>query len=210
MIGKPALLLGLLLAASLLPVASAQADTVSYAGGHPIPAQQEGRFCYIEAPHTHTYSPSEDLSFLAHSGSIRTHFEFVGDPSSHGYEGPLIGYFGAHPHHFEGGSSSASACAIEGGHFHLRAPMDTSKFEEQDGTYYFGRYQDHVQLEPVVQARRPRARRVKRERRANRRAKKVPAPAPVAIAPKPKPKPVPKAKPKKTGFRSWMDRRRGH
>ena len=123
MIAKPALLPLMLGATCLLYSAHsyAQQERGRYRGGHPIPAERAGSFCHIDFLHTHTYLPGQawEAQFVT-EGAL----QFVGDPTLHGYEGPVATYFGPHPARFEGGSPDTDVlCEIATDHFHLRDPL---------------------------------------------------------------------------------------
>jgi hypothetical protein len=210
--------------AGLFYASSAEAERTRYRSAHPIPASVEGNFCYIDQEHTHTYTP--DADHLPHflQGA---RMEFVGDPSDWGYEGPLISYEGPHPFHFEGGSAEAEAsCSTEGAHFHLHAPLDSSKYEERKGSYYFESYAAVMEdrrakaellkaeeraLKKAERAERKERRSERRKSRRGSKARSSRSSSTTTVTRTVTPKPVvrPKKKPKKKGFRSWMDRRRG-
>ncbi len=122
----------------------ALADRGHYLGAHPIADDHAGTFCYIDASHTHTYTPSSeqaDSAYVSQELGGITQLEFVGDPMSRGYEGPLIAYGEAHPVQLKGGEDSTNTiCELEGAHFHLHEPSDASQFELRKGTYYFESY----------------------------------------------------------------------
>ncbi len=147
----------MLCATGLFTVGVAHADRGNYRSPHPIPDERPGAFCYIDASHTHTYTPASDSVssldnisvsslYIEHQSEAGTQLEFVGDPMTKGYEGPLIGYGEAHPIQFKPGQFKPGeravnlTCEIEGAHFHLHEPRDPSQFENHKGTYYFGSY----------------------------------------------------------------------
>jgi len=227
----PALLSATLVSASIFLAGLAHADKTTYRSAHPIPEEQAGFFCHIEAKHTHTYTPAADLAaeFVAHNAGDSPQLEFVGDPTILGYEGPVASYAAKHPLHFAGGiATTAAECQIEGTHFHLRAPLDPSLFEDREGTYYFGSYkqfqEERRERRKLARTEKKRERREARKKksserrsgrvRAKARSKKKPTiesptlvtATTVSVAP-PIVKPV--KKPKKSSFRSWMNRRRG-
>ena len=234
MIGRPVLLFAIFLASLLLLAAPAQAERAAYRGAHTIPSDRAGHFCHIEAPHTHSYTPEETSTvlFARHTANAAPQFEFVADPSDYGYEGPLVAYFGPHPAHFEGGSSQIDvACNSHGDHYHLRAPLDETRYESKRGILYFENYKEarraarklrqessnsaapevgrstgRSSLKSLLQepAKKP-------KRRSTSLSKLLQEEPEAAVKAAPS-KPAAKAAPSKartSAHRSWMDRRRG-
>jgi len=107
--------------------ASADADPERYVGPHPIPEARKGAYCYIELAHNHGYAPDAGEYVMTEGGR-----DFVGDPSEHGYEGPLFAYSGAHVSLREGGDT----CYRQGEHFHDQLPQHEEKFIEKDGVLH--------------------------------------------------------------------------
>jgi hypothetical protein len=122
---------------------SVRAEQVKYVGVHPTP---DGGFCYIEAPHVHIYKPHKDkqkvkLLYRQHEG----HYEFVGDPVGHGYDGPRHAYYGHHPVAVdvvagvavEGAPHHIEFCYLDGPHHHWYAPPADLEFTVTGGAYWF-------------------------------------------------------------------------
>ena len=126
-------------AALVAGAGEAAAEKVRYAGPHPIASEVTGKFCYIEVGHTHRYRPdSTDGMVVNKSGSL----SFLGDPSAHGYEGPLFSYNGAHPYRAGPEELSESpeqdgACRLDGVHFHIDAPDEEADYSQVAGAYKF-------------------------------------------------------------------------
>jgi hypothetical protein len=177
----------MLLASGVFASSSAYAEAKGYRSSHPIPAAMPGSFCYIDASHTHTYTPDEEsaASFVQHDAEGMTQLEFVGDPMALGFEGPVTTYGESHPMHFQGGSSEIEqVCHVEGTHYHLREPLDPTRFEERKGTYYFVSYKAamsarkerrkllRAEARELQKSERQRLRAAKLEERAARKANK--------------------------------------
>ena len=124
-----------------LAAASAEAKQVKYVGGHPMPAELGGGYCYIEFPHVHVYTPAEpEVLYRVHADG----YVFVGDPVAHGYDGPKNAYYGPHPIPMgvaviddDSPGGDDAYCYIEGPHYHVYAAPPTLKFVVRDGVSFY-------------------------------------------------------------------------
>ena len=143
------------LCVSLVGLGSARADrgerskkqkSYKYQGAHPLSAQTEDGFCYIEVPHVHaTNLPNKHRSLYR---DHRGHHSFVADPVAYGYDGPRHSYYGHHPVAVEvvlGENNSYASgqqleyCYLDGPHFHLFEPPAGLHFESKAGaSWYIG------------------------------------------------------------------------
>ncbi|HEX8951583.1 MAG TPA: hypothetical protein VF945_07040 [Polyangia bacterium] len=118
------------LAAGLLAQTALAAPT-RFSGAHPVAASAGGGYCYIEAPHLHSYAPDHPLFYRASA----TGWAFVGDPTPFGYEGERHIFSGQHPVAL--GDGTPAFCFIDGPHYHAAAPAPGDDYEVADGIAFF-------------------------------------------------------------------------
>jgi hypothetical protein len=112
----------------------AHAKHVRYLGAHPISAKHGGGYCYIEAPHIHSYAP-DHLSLYQQTGD---ELVFTGDPTPFGYDGERHTFYGHHPV-VVADAPEPIYCLIDGPHFHAYAPPPGPDFKmKSDVAFYVG------------------------------------------------------------------------
>jgi hypothetical protein len=119
-------------AAALLVLLSARpafAKHVRFFGPHPIAAQYGGGYCYIEAPHVHIYAPDHQALYHPVDGG----YQFVGDPSPFGYDGPKYSFYGPHP---VPGAPDVY-CYLEGPHSHPYEVPVGPDYRVTDGVAFY-------------------------------------------------------------------------
>jgi hypothetical protein len=130
------LILGIVAAAVTLgaqaPAAGAQ--TVWYAGPHPLDRKLLKGMCYIPGAHVHSYAPAVPLLYVR----AGRHHAFVGDPVEHEIEAPRHAYYGHHPLHWvQGADGGHHYCYITGPHHHWYKPPKGHKYKHKGNVYWY-------------------------------------------------------------------------
>src|SRR5690242_3911106 len=106
-----------IVAALLLASSVVHGRAVHFIGAHPIAVTAGGGYCYIDAPHMHSYTPDKPALYQ----QVRGEYVFTGDPTPFGYEGDRYPYYGHHPIATVG--TEPVFCFIDGPHNHsFRVP----------------------------------------------------------------------------------------
>ena len=107
----------------------AEAKHVRFLGPHPIAAKYGGGYCYIEAPHVHIYAPDSPTLYHESDGE----YDFVGDPTPFGYDGPKFTFYGHHP---VPGLPSVF-CYLDGPHSHEYPPPRSPEYRVEGGAAFY-------------------------------------------------------------------------
>jgi hypothetical protein len=103
-----------------------------FAGAHPVAERAGGGFCYVEAPHLHSYTPDHAPFYVATPGG----YAFIGDPTPFGYRGERHIYYGHHP--LLGADVAPTWCLIDGPHYHAFAAGGDEYTIVNDVAFYIG------------------------------------------------------------------------
>jgi hypothetical protein len=102
-----------------------------FVGPHPVAERAGGGYCYIEAPHLHSYAPDHPIFYHPTS----TGYAFIGDPTPFGYSGERHIFYGNHPVTFD--VDMPVFCFIEGPHYHAFAPTRGDDYDVVDGIAFY-------------------------------------------------------------------------
>lgn len=119
------------LAVSFVAVVAHAAPT-RFAGPHPVAERAGGGYCYIEAPHLHSYAPDHAVFYRATPAG----WAFIGDPTPFGYAGERYIFYGHHP--VAADVDGPVFCFIDGPHYHASAPAGArGDYEIVDGVAFY-------------------------------------------------------------------------
>jgi hypothetical protein len=111
---------------------SALAAPSRFIGPHPVAERAGGGFCYVEAPHLHSYAPAPSAFYVATPAG----YGFVGDPTPFGYAGERHIYYGHHP--LTIGDGQSTFCFIDGPHYHAVPARGAHYTFLHDVAFYVG------------------------------------------------------------------------
>lgn len=111
---------------------SAIGSPTRFVGPHPVAERAGGGFCYVEAPHLHSYTPDHAAFYVATPAG----YGFVGDPTPFGYAGERHIYYGHHP--LTIGDVESTFCFIDGPHYHAFAAGGGDYAFINDAAFYVG------------------------------------------------------------------------
>jgi len=118
------------LAAGVAAPAAVRAAPTRFVHAHPVAARAGGGYCYVDAPHLHSYAPDHAALYQPTPAG----YYFIGDPTPFGYDGERHVYYGHHP---VAAAAAPPFCFIDGPHYHAAAPPRGDDYTVVDGIPFY-------------------------------------------------------------------------